>query len=1498
MPANDLNDASKIKIRRDTAQNWAELNPILDEGEIGIEWVDDTKAVCNIKIGNGIDHFNDLNYFKGSLKDGEISPYISYEEINDQTLPTINGVVLSGDLSLQTLGIQPIGNYASGDVLVQGLALKADKETTYDKDEVNNLISNIRELPDYSKENGTYLKIVNGVPLYSTIDADVVSRETLDEELSKKVDKANGYSLVKETEHQAILDAIETFEGYNIPDIKEDVAFLQTEMDTKAEIGEALPENRFLDKYLLKRDFDGALSGYATLDALRTKANASDLTNHTQNFSNPHNVTLEQLGLSEAYTNYPDPLLLPINANTQVALNDKQDKFEVGYGLTLDNNVLSNSMPNIQTDWLAEEGESEAAILNKPTFSNVAFSGSYNDLNDAPEIEHYILPQAESEVLGGIKLGDDFELDSNGHLKYVSGIVDYNQLANKPSFKDIDGTIYPLIPEMTARDLNLASLTVAKAIDDRLEEEKADKTEIARLDKRIDNIPQIDNVYTKEECDAKFLTEHQDISGKADKSDVYTKEEVYNKTEINSTLISYASKSYVQDVLSIKQDKENMVQNVSNVDELSKAIKYPSVKAILDNNKTLASDYETKIGELRTDVESSINNINTDLEENYYDKTEIDTKLSTVYKYKGTVETMEDLPHGSEIGDVYNVLYERNLETGDLEEWGMNVAWDGGKWDELGPMVDLENYVQYDDIKDLAPKATTLSGYGITDAYTKTETNNLLNDKADKGTTLASYGITDAYTKTDTDTEITNAVSSKASQDDVDALEIIVNNKATINSVYTKSEADSIFATIANVNNKADSSTLSTHIANTNNPHQVTKEQVGLGNVDNTSDLDKPISTATQTALDGKQDVLTQQQLNATNSGIDSSKVEIYDGYAALINEKADYSTVASLSSAVSQNTSNIALKANSSDVYTKAEVDGKVSSSMHFKGTLASVENLPSENQEIGDMYNVLSTGDNYAWDGSKWDKLSETIDLSVYYTKTEISGLLTPINSSISNLESSKQNVLTQGSNITISNNTISAVVPTKVSDLTNDSGYITSSSLPIVNNATLTIQKNGTNIQTFTSNASENVTANITVPTTVAELTDSSNYALESSLSNYALNNSVIHKTDNEEINGEKIFNEGIIAKRDTSGPIVKATSEQGDTYLLVERTITGSNPIQTVIENGLTDTKIGTKSNNSVKIITNDVTQMTLGTDGSVILATDVEANSNNNQVATTKWTTNALSNKANSSEVYTKTEIDAKLENVSADESNLVHKSGDEEITGLKTISLTTTPITSLNIDTNELYNEEHYIATSEIKVNDKVIKTQYSNTFEPEVISGLKFPVQLEKIHNEYSMDTMLAKGDISHFESANETPLSFTKLSFEGVDTTSDTKIFDFNTEMRIVADEYKVDVTDANSNVKSGIQLNLATKHLLLTGDAAKFDINTNKDAVPTIKYVEELVPTKTSQLTNDSGYLTEHQDISGKADKSDTYTKSEIDAKFQYVTQLPENPQEGVTYFILEE
>lgn len=51
-----------------------------------------------------------------------------------------------------------------------------------------------------------------------------------------------------------------------------------------------------------------------------------------------------------------------------------------------------------------------------------------------------------------------------------------------------------------------------------------------------------------------------------------------------------------------------------------------------------------------------------------------------------------------------------------------------------------------------------------------------------------------------------------------------------------------------------------------------------------------------------------------------------------------------------------------------------------------------------------------------------------------------------------------------------------------------------IPTVNNATLTIQKNGTTVNTFTANASSNVTANITVPTATSELTNDSGFIYE--------------------------------------------------------------------------------------------------------------------------------------------------------------------------------------------------------------------------------------------------------------------------------------------------------------------------------------------------------------------------------------------------------------------
>lgn len=105
--------------------------------------------------------------------------------------------------------------------------------------------------------------------------------------------------------------------------------------------------------------------------------------------------------------------------------------------------------------------------------------------------------------------------------------------------------------------------------------------------------------------------------------------------------------------------------------------------------------------------------------------------------------------------------------------------------------------------------------------------------------------------------------------------------------------------------------------------------------------------------------------------------------------------------------------------------------------------------------------------------------------------------------NIDNIKQDKLKAGTNITISSdNTISA-------------------SQPKVNNGTLTIQKNGTNVTTFTANQSSNATANITVPTTVAELSDASTYVTQNNLATQLANKqNVLTAGDHINITGSTI------------------------------------------------------------------------------------------------------------------------------------------------------------------------------------------------------------------------------------------------------------------------------------------------------------------------------------------------------------------------------------------
>ena len=81
-------------------------------------------------------------------------------------------------------------------------------------------------------------------------------------------------------------------------------------------------------------------------------------------------------------------------------------------------------------------------------------------------------------------------------------------------------------------------------------------------------------------------------------------------------------------------------------------------------------------------------------------------------------------------------------------------------------------------------------------------------------------------------------------------------------------------------------------------------------------------------------------------------------------------------------------------DAYTKDQVDGLVSSALHYKGSKDTYAELPTEGNKVGDVWNIVNAdtahdvkaGDNVAWNGEGWDVLAGTCDMSAYMLESNL--------------------------------------------------------------------------------------------------------------------------------------------------------------------------------------------------------------------------------------------------------------------------------------------------------------------------------------------------------------------------------------------------------------------------------------------------------------------------------------------------------------------------------
>ena len=274
------------------------------------------------------------------------------------------------------------------------------------------------------------------------------------------------------------------------------------------------------------------------------------------------------------------------------------------------------------------------------------------------------------------------------------------------------------------------------------------------------------------------------LKEKADSISVYTKTETNNLLQGKADSTAVYTSTKVDELLAAKANSADL-KALATKDKVAKTDLATELASELDAKATItamnAKADQTTVEQLEDSLTASINAKATKATDlagygitDAYTKTEVDGMIAGTFHFEGEVASYEALPTDASKGDVYQV--------GDKE-----YAWDGDNWVELGFNIDLSAYATSENvaktyatqtslIEGLATKANSTDVYTKTQVYTKTEAdaafmtnaeveakgyattsamNTALADKADKATTLSGYGITDAYTKTEIDNKVT-----------------------------------------------------------------------------------------------------------------------------------------------------------------------------------------------------------------------------------------------------------------------------------------------------------------------------------------------------------------------------------------------------------------------------------------------------------------------------------------------------------------------------------------------------------------------------------------------------------------------------------------------------------------------------------------------------------------------------------------------------------------------
>lgn len=257
-------------------------------------------------------------------------------------------------------------------------------------------------------------------------------------------------------------------------------------------------------------------------------------------------------------------------------------------------------------------------------------------------------------------------------------------------------------------------------------------------------------------------------------------------------------------------------------------------------------------------------------------------------------------------------------------------------------------------------------------------------------------------------------------------------------------------------------------------------------------------------------------------------------------------------------------------------ELKASVAAALDYKGTKDTYEELPAEGNKKGDVWNVVGAhgttpaGTNYAWDGAAWDPLGGTIDLSGYYTKSQVDGAISAAKTELEAADTALKGQIT----------TVTNQLANKV-DKVEGSGLISDTDL----NQIRTNKSNIENLQTSVEGKQEALTEGQAISITEENVID---VKLDST-SDEALSKSA---------EGLKLDLSGVKGSTVKVGVAITGGAEIGADQTVAEGMKALSDSIKTAVAGGITSI---TSPDNTIKV-TSEGTSRGLAVDMSKLVST--------------------------------------------------------------------------------------------------------------------------------------------------------------------------------------------------------------------------------------------------------------------------------------------------------